>query len=270
MKKLIATILIAIIALIPIGYAEEVPATDEAAYTLLENGSKGESVVALQERLNELGYTAGSADGIFGNKTGDAVALFQKINGLESTGVADEEMQRALYVDTAICNLEGLEGVSIVDRLAPLLAEQENVIECTQTYTYEQYSSLEDYFAAFEISNPEKVSVSNWYFSYDNASLTAYDEWKYIHVTYRTKGFAEEVLSMLKCNYKMLLDTIPDLIEEAADKEYSIVAMDYCGDDVTDDEARRDAAAICEGQMAQLQSVVDTREAFESLAGSKR
>ena len=55
MKKLIATILIAIIALISIGYAEEVPATDEAAYTLLENGSKGESVVAVQERLNELG-----------------------------------------------------------------------------------------------------------------------------------------------------------------------------------------------------------------------
>ena len=63
----------------------------------------------------------------------------------------------------------------------------------------------------------------------------------------------------------MFVDTIPDLIEEAADKGYSIVSMDYCGKDMTDDEARREAAVICEGEMAQLQSIADTREAFESI-----
>lgn len=253
------------------GPSEENISVDDAiessaqVYITLEKGAKGDEVKALQERLNELNYVTGSADGIFGNKTGDAVVLFQKINGLEATGVADELTQRSLYAETAVCNLEGLKGVSIVDRIASLLAGRGDAIEYTETYTYERYTYLEDYFAAFGISDPENVSVSNWYFSYDKDGLTAYDEWKYIHVTYPTKGSAEQALKGLQWTYKMFVETIPDLIEEAADKGYSIVSMDYFGKDMTDDEVRREGAVICEGEIAQMQSIADTQKAFESV-----
>ena len=54
---------------------------------VLEMGSDGESVKALQILLNGLGYSCGKADGIFGEKTLAAVKQFQKENGLDDDGV---------------------------------------------------------------------------------------------------------------------------------------------------------------------------------------
>ncbi len=48
-------------------------AAAEAAYETLKRGARGEAVARLQERLNELGYDAGGADGIFGAGTQGAV-----------------------------------------------------------------------------------------------------------------------------------------------------------------------------------------------------
>lgn len=48
---------------------------------------RGEDVRKVQERLNELGYNCGSADGIFGNKTSIAVKNFQSDNGLTVDGI---------------------------------------------------------------------------------------------------------------------------------------------------------------------------------------
>ena len=44
---------------------------------LLKDGSRGELVKALQTRLNEQGYGAGNADGIFGSNTEQAVKALQ-------------------------------------------------------------------------------------------------------------------------------------------------------------------------------------------------
>ncbi|TPW32282.1 lytic murein transglycosylase [Martelella alba] len=41
---------------------------------------------ALQRRLNQAGYDAGSADGVFGDRTRAAIAAYQKDNGLPVTG----------------------------------------------------------------------------------------------------------------------------------------------------------------------------------------
>lgn len=75
------------------------------AYEELAKGSKGEAVAALQTRLNELNYDAGVADGIYGNGTAAAVSEFQKKNGLETTGIADEETQEVLFSDDAIATV---------------------------------------------------------------------------------------------------------------------------------------------------------------------
>lgn len=70
-------------------------------YETLQKGSKGDRVVNLQTRLIELNYLDSRADGDYGNKTTEAVKLFQKTAGLDVTGVADKETQKALYAKDA-------------------------------------------------------------------------------------------------------------------------------------------------------------------------
>lgn len=57
------------------------------------------TVQAIQRKLNELGYDAGTADGLMGRGTRSAVIAFQQDRGLAATGVADQalllQLQRA-------------------------------------------------------------------------------------------------------------------------------------------------------------------------------
>jgi peptidoglycan hydrolase-like protein with peptidoglycan-binding domain len=61
---------------------------DPAADGTLELGEGGQSVLALQQRLVDLGYWLGSADGNYGQLTRQAVMAFQKAEGLGRDGVA--------------------------------------------------------------------------------------------------------------------------------------------------------------------------------------
>ena len=72
-------------------------------YTTLKRSSRYQAgVVALQNRLNALGYSAGTADGYFGSRTYRAVRNFQSRNGLSVTGIADPTTQEVLYSSSAI------------------------------------------------------------------------------------------------------------------------------------------------------------------------
>ena len=57
------------------------------------------TVQAIQRKLNELGYEAGTADGLMGRGTRSAIIAFQQDRGLAATGVADQalllQLQRA-------------------------------------------------------------------------------------------------------------------------------------------------------------------------------
>ena len=66
---------------------------------LLHVNSHGEEVRQMQERLIELGYLTGKADGFFGPKTEKAVIAFQKANGLKADGYAGELTLDKLYND---------------------------------------------------------------------------------------------------------------------------------------------------------------------------
>jgi peptidoglycan hydrolase-like protein with peptidoglycan-binding domain len=61
---------------------------DPAADGTLELGEGGPAVLALQQRLVDLGYWLGSADGNYGQLTRQAVMAFQKAEGLGRDGVA--------------------------------------------------------------------------------------------------------------------------------------------------------------------------------------
>ena len=69
----------------------------------LTNGSSGENVTRLQNRLLALGYLCqnSSVDGDYGSTTASAIKLFQTAAGGSATGVADSATIRALYSTSA-------------------------------------------------------------------------------------------------------------------------------------------------------------------------
>lgn len=62
----------------------------------LSSGSKGSEVKELQQKLTQLGYQLGKADGIFGEKTEAAVKRFQQNRGLKVDGIAGEKTIKEL------------------------------------------------------------------------------------------------------------------------------------------------------------------------------
>ena len=67
-------------------------------------GDTGTNVTTLQNRLIELGYLTGTADGKFGVATRTALVAFQKANNLVRDGVAGTTTQNTLFANTAIKN----------------------------------------------------------------------------------------------------------------------------------------------------------------------
>ncbi len=63
----------------------------------LKSGSQGEAVIQLQDRLRQLGYLHGLADGVYGKQTLRAVEAFQKASGLKTDGIASAELQTTLF-----------------------------------------------------------------------------------------------------------------------------------------------------------------------------
>ena len=68
---------------------------------LMRNGSSGEGVTALQNRLQALGYLSGAVDGRFGPGTKSAVQAFQQVSGLTADGIVGEATWAALFAPGA-------------------------------------------------------------------------------------------------------------------------------------------------------------------------
>lgn len=64
---------------------------------VLQTGDKGEDVKAVQERLIQLGYLNGKADGVYGKGTARAVSSYQEDVGLVADGIANLATQNALF-----------------------------------------------------------------------------------------------------------------------------------------------------------------------------
>ena len=86
MKLYITIITLAVLILVPTAYASPT----------LEFNSTGEDVIALQEKLQSLGYNITMIDGEFGNETKAAVEQFQQDNNLTVTGIVNNATWRAL------------------------------------------------------------------------------------------------------------------------------------------------------------------------------
>ena len=101
---------------------------DLPEYTLLSNGSKGDAVLRLQQRLKELGYLTGAADGIYGKSTQRAVTYLQGDMGYAETGSAGPKFQQAVFSGKAphyvtyVALKKGDEGIRVRDLQARLRA----------------------------------------------------------------------------------------------------------------------------------------------------
>ena len=74
---------------------------------VLRQGSKGGEVREVQRRLKMWGYYSGTADGVFGAGTRDAVIKFQKKNGLTADGVVGASTYKALGMNNSYQVLAG-------------------------------------------------------------------------------------------------------------------------------------------------------------------
>ncbi|HHY81792.1 MAG TPA: spore cortex-lytic enzyme [Clostridiales bacterium] len=61
-------------------------------------GSKGSKVSEVQRKLKQWGYYDGPIDGVYGQKTYEAVILFQKKNGLKQDGVVGTQTANAMGI----------------------------------------------------------------------------------------------------------------------------------------------------------------------------
>ena len=80
---------------------------------------KDESVILLQERLRELGYYAGEADGYYSDNTFYAVLSFQRMNGLDKDGIAGPGTQQVLFEKKDVLDAAGRVFVPLALRTPP-------------------------------------------------------------------------------------------------------------------------------------------------------
>ncbi len=68
------------------------------SHAVSKQGSSGNEVIQIQEKLTELGYYSGKTDGIYGSKTKNAVIAFQRDNNLTADGIVGQKTLQALGI----------------------------------------------------------------------------------------------------------------------------------------------------------------------------
>lgn len=84
----IVLLLLALVCLAPAAYAAPVDP--------LQVGDRGDEVLAVQEKLSQMGYVVGSMDGIFGEVTAEAVKMLQKDKKIPVDGKVGPELYKTL------------------------------------------------------------------------------------------------------------------------------------------------------------------------------
>jgi len=72
------------------------PAVDAAPVDPLQVGDQGDEVLAIQEKLSQMGFVVGSMDGVYGDVTAEAVKMMQKEKNLPVDGKITPELFKTL------------------------------------------------------------------------------------------------------------------------------------------------------------------------------
>lgn len=95
--RLLAALTALVLAALSLSYHLGAASSQE---TLSKAGSTGNEVRQIQTRLKDWGYYKGSVDGVYGTKTKDAVAYFQRKHGLTADGIAGPATLAAIGLPT--------------------------------------------------------------------------------------------------------------------------------------------------------------------------
>ena len=106
----------------PTAVPTSAPILEDSTYKVLQNGSTGNQVLALQQALAELGYLTSTPDGTYSTTTTQAIIALQKMNGLPMNGIADANLQALIFhgqpknssgTKVSIKTLPALSGITI-------------------------------------------------------------------------------------------------------------------------------------------------------------
>ncbi len=95
-----------------------------AAAASYQNGSRGETVKAIQQKLKEWGYYDGAVDGVYGSSTEKAVKYFQEKNGLTADGKAGAKTLEALGIFGEAANSSASDPDGDTSLLARLISAE--------------------------------------------------------------------------------------------------------------------------------------------------
>lgn len=90
------------VPVIPSAPVTSYPPITEDNVIIIRSGSRGEIVLRLQQRLQDLGYYQSRLDGVYLTDDIEAVRAFQKANGLKVDGKAGFDTQSALYGENPV------------------------------------------------------------------------------------------------------------------------------------------------------------------------
>lgn len=104
-----------------------------ATRLMFQNGATGESVRGIQQRLKDLGYLQGDADGQFGNATKAAVSAFQAQHNLEADGIVGEMTYAVLFSDeaTTFVPTPTPPVVQVTGGALPILVNKDNMVDAS-------------------------------------------------------------------------------------------------------------------------------------------
>ncbi len=100
-QKLIASLFLLIITTFLVGLSMNAGKTEDSIGVISRYGSRGSEVRLIQQKLKNWGYYSGSVDGIFGQKTLEAVKYFQRKNGLKADGIVGKATLAALGISSS-------------------------------------------------------------------------------------------------------------------------------------------------------------------------
>ena len=89
--------------------------TQSQEVAVFKQGSRGDTVKKIQQRLKNWGYYKGAVDGIYGVQTKKAVILFQRKNGLVADGIVGNKTLKAIGISVSSQNQSSTGGYSSSD-----------------------------------------------------------------------------------------------------------------------------------------------------------
>ncbi|MFD6280072.1 peptidoglycan-binding protein [Streptomyces sp. NPDC060209] len=133
------------------------------SYTAQKKGSTGSQVKALQTLLNQQGYEAGTADGVFGSATESAVRAFQTARGLGADGMVGPKTWTALLsAGTTPTLTSGASGDAVKRLQRALTAALGRTVAADGAFGTNTDKAVRDYQSARSLEADGSVGPDTW------------------------------------------------------------------------------------------------------------